>query len=712
MDRGSGLAATIHVPGMEPTLQAGINAAAPGDTVLVAPGTYAGPANRDLDFGGKTIVLRSSNGSAATVIDAQDQGRGFDFHSGEPAQARVEGFTIRNGSVGLYPGGGMRCIGAAPTLRDLVFESCDAIEGGGGYFEQSAAALEDCAFTSCTAANSGGGLNCLNAGLTLARATVTACTAGSGAGIYIRGPASPALLDCIVEDNPALNLGGGLYSTNASMLSLRRTRFARNSGRHGGGIHVFASAGQVDSCVFAANSAIIRGGGLYWESGTSVELAHCDFAGNVVTTGSQGFAGGGAGAYILDLGTIEITACDFSENAGRELAGLGAGLFLRNSTSATVSGASFTHNSSARSGGGLWGSGVPVTMTDCVFTDNRANAGGGGGLSSSHPLAITSCTFTGNRATTTGGGVAANVVEIHDSEFTDNSATSMGGAIIAGASPAIAGCTFTHNSASSGGALSLWTGSFSLSGCTFAENSALFGAGLFADDATVAATECTFARNAGSFGAGFAFTDSSTAAVSNTIVALSTSGEAIYCENDASIPVLSCTDLFANPGGDWTACIADQLGINGCFSADPLFCHWLAGDYTLAEGSPCAPAHSPAGCGLIGAHPVGCQAPIGMADAGAPARAPRLLVNPNPVHGAAMVEWTGAGDSRALALRVFDAAGRLKAHRALRELSPAGRVPWRDVVGPEGLPAGVYFLEMSGTRTPGVMSRTRIVVLR
>ena len=74
---------TIRVPSDQPTIQAGLNAASHGDTVLVADGTYTGLNNKDLDFNGKAITVRSEDGPANCVIDCQDQGRGFYFHSGE-----------------------------------------------------------------------------------------------------------------------------------------------------------------------------------------------------------------------------------------------------------------------------------------------------------------------------------------------------------------------------------------------------------------------------------------------------------------------------------------------------------------------------------------------------------------------------------------------------------------------------------------------------
>ena len=56
-----------HVPGEYPTIQAAIDACVNGDTVIVDSGHYSGPGNRNLDFGGKDIIVRSGDGRAAVT---------------------------------------------------------------------------------------------------------------------------------------------------------------------------------------------------------------------------------------------------------------------------------------------------------------------------------------------------------------------------------------------------------------------------------------------------------------------------------------------------------------------------------------------------------------------------------------------------------------------------------------------------------------------
>jgi hypothetical protein len=195
--------------------------------------------------------------------------------------------------------------------------------------------------------------------------------------------------------------------------------------------------------------------------------------------------------------------------------------------------------------------------------------------------------------------------------------------------------------------------------------------------------------------------------VANSIIAFGEAGVAVSVDT-LSTAVLSCTDIFGNAGGDWIGRIADQLGINGCFSADPLFCNAVVGNYALAETSPCAPAHSPVGCGLIGAHQVACAAPIGIADEGAPRIGPLLRVLPNPLRGVGTIQWMGAGV--APELRLYDVAGRLVARRSGE--SSDGRMSLSDLTRGGDVASGVYFLELGSDDGGGVAARSRLVVIR
>ncbi len=127
-------AATLYVPSQYPTIQAGINSAVNGDTVLIADGTYTGSGNINLDFGGRAIVVMSENGPENCIIDCQRSGRGFYFHSGETASSIVKGLTIINGYVDsqpipYYKGGGIYCGDSSPTISRCHILNCRAAGG-------------------------------------------------------------------------------------------------------------------------------------------------------------------------------------------------------------------------------------------------------------------------------------------------------------------------------------------------------------------------------------------------------------------------------------------------------------------------------------------------------------------------------------------------------------------------------------------------------
>ena len=107
----------IRVPDDFSTIQEAIDATVAGDIVVVADGVYIGDQNKNLDFNGKDITVRSENSAESTVIDCEGNGRGFYLHSGESLAAIVEGFTIRNASQsGIYVDGSH--VGKAVATRD------------------------------------------------------------------------------------------------------------------------------------------------------------------------------------------------------------------------------------------------------------------------------------------------------------------------------------------------------------------------------------------------------------------------------------------------------------------------------------------------------------------------------------------------------------------------------------------------------------------
>ncbi len=128
----------IHVPADQTTIQAGIDAASSGDTVLVADGTYTGMGNRDIDFNGKEVIVASENGRDFCTIDCEgDYGkvahRAFLLTRGEGPGAVIQGFTIANGYTEWISGGGgaIFCSGSSPRILDNAFLHNLTDESGG-----------------------------------------------------------------------------------------------------------------------------------------------------------------------------------------------------------------------------------------------------------------------------------------------------------------------------------------------------------------------------------------------------------------------------------------------------------------------------------------------------------------------------------------------------------------------------------------------------
>jgi len=266
--------------------------------------------------------------------------------------------------------------------------------------------------------------------------------------------------------------------------------------------------------------------------------------------------------------------------------------------------------------------------------------------------------------------------------------------------------------ANAGGALYCENAALSITDCVFDGNAAVYGGAIACRACTLRIADCSFVHNSASDRAAaiyiYYYTDLD---LDHSLIALSSQGEAIYCNYSPSIAI-ACCDLYGNAGGDWTGGIADQEGVNGNFSADPLFCDPDGGNYHLHEDSPCAPSQAPSGCDLVGALGVDCAA---TAVAETETRIPPTLTLypavPNPFNPVAEITY-GIPQSDApqrVVINVYDARGR-RVITLVDATRPPGvyRVSWNGT-DHKGNPAasGVYFYRITWNRE----TRTQRMVL-
>jgi hypothetical protein len=267
----------IHVPADEPTIQEGVSAAASGDTVLVSPGTYSGPLNRDIDFGGVNVILRAAAGPEVTVIECSRAGRGFHFHGGEDPTALVDGFTVIRGDE--VHGGAVLCENSSPTLRDCLFEMNRSTETGGAMACFAASPfIANCTFWGNTSEialhGRGGGLHCAEG----SSPTVTGCvffgnTSDAGGAVASTGASSPSMIHCLIYGNAA-DSGGALACLDSSCATVEHCTMAGNIGVGGAGIYCggISSVGAVSTIIAFG----YKGTAVECSPGGSATLACCD----------------------------------------------------------------------------------------------------------------------------------------------------------------------------------------------------------------------------------------------------------------------------------------------------------------------------------------------------------------------------------------------------------------------------------------------------
>jgi len=237
---------TIHVPGDQPAIQAAINAANNGDTVLVAPGTYA----ENTNFGGKAITVTSSGGPSVTIIDGGAKGSVVTFNTGETASSVLNGFTIQNGRS-TSEGGGIYINSTSPTITNNIIQNNTSCGNGSGIAVKFGSPRIQ--------------------GNTIQYNTTSGCSGGAGGGIWIGGAASAQIIGNVIANNSlGSGDGGGIALFAAGTPTIRNNIIKGNSATglspatQGGGIWIVNQSDALIVQNLIYNNTAGQGGGIYF----------------------------------------------------------------------------------------------------------------------------------------------------------------------------------------------------------------------------------------------------------------------------------------------------------------------------------------------------------------------------------------------------------------------------------------------------------------
>lgn len=235
-------------------IQAAVDVAVDGDTVLVTNGVYAlgervaaGYASSNRVVITKDIEVRSVNGPRATMIVGQGPVGDAAVRCVYLSAGMLSGFTLTNGhtrSDGTYDrsGGGVSMYYPGGMVSNcIMIGNVASYVGGGVYF----GAVKDCLIIGNRAAMGGGLYGCVAYGC-----TISGNSANTGGGMC-----QGTVHNCVICDNTATDVGGGTHQG-----SIYNSLIIKNmAGKAGGGV----GRSFLQNCTVAHNTATNRGGGIY-----------------------------------------------------------------------------------------------------------------------------------------------------------------------------------------------------------------------------------------------------------------------------------------------------------------------------------------------------------------------------------------------------------------------------------------------------------------
>ena len=574
-DSNDGMSAVYDgTHGPKKTIQAGLDVTVSGwgYTVLVADGIYYGEGNRDINFAGKSVLLKSENGPERTTIDCRGLGRAFFFESGETVDSIVEGFSIINGDAvkGTVVAPGTEVLvadnGAWPdwSVDDKIV--CESVSAAGPLKVYSPDGTLLLSFARPTEISIWGIPRWSRDG------TMIVGHWGASGSTWVWGPFT------INSDGggftrlfPPDSVSDLPWATMVPVFSPDKSKIL--AGSWYGSLELLDIATQTYDWVTDPHA----GAGDYTPDGSMILAQSADgFVYVDPATGEQGVTIDMTGARypsispdgeFITFDTIDKICILRSTGMGFvEIADGNTPRFGPDSRSLVYARGGHIYRidlAPVPYGGAVYLSSSSATFRNCIFEENTAEEGGAiycdGG-----EVVLDSCIISGNSADTFGGGVR----------------------------------------------LKLWS-TLTINNCLVTDNESARGGGLYCGNSNVTVTNCTIAGNtATTDGGGLELAWDSTGTVTDSILWDNTSptGHEIAVKGSTDNPSIldvSYSDIMGGSADVYVMSGSTLNWLTGNIASDPLFVSGMLGDYYLSQmaagqamDSPCVDSGSDSAANL------------------------------------------------------------------------------------------------------------------
>lgn len=352
------------VPADYPSIQQAIDASQAGDTVQVAAGKY-----QEHLFINRSLQLVGA-GAGKTILDGGGDGTVL-MLTGE-AKISIHALSVVNG-YSTELSGGINSTATNVFLQDIWVSGNRGRVGAVTFArELSTNTVENCVIEDNVASEVGGGV--LNNGTALVKDTLIKNNSvtyhnntfdswgrGTGGGAYSAGKMT--IENSKIIGNKAA-IGAGLAISQNNLI-IRGTSFQQNVATvAGGGLAAYQIKNlSIEQSNLTKNTSL-SGGGIWLSHVDTFQIARTVLSENT----SSGGGGAGYAAFVLSLTVLQTTQTHNTATSG-------AGWHLVN-TQASFDQSTFDHNQGAVLGGGLHGVDSQISISNSTFGQNQASFAG------------------------------------------------------------------------------------------------------------------------------------------------------------------------------------------------------------------------------------------------------------------------------------------------------------------------------------------------